>query len=277
MHNYNSGAPTVVALVNLREKANCGQAPDDYPHRDALACEVVPNAVHTVSVDIVFCMRWQQICMACASTPLGVTETPLDDMALVHACKNGEVGAFEELVTRHERKLFRIAQHVTQNREDAQDVVQEAFLKAFRNLEQFRENSQFSTWLVRITINQALTRMRKPYRKKEGINQRAQTEANELSPEVVDWAPNPEERYGTSELREILIKALPALQPALSLVFVLRDVEGLSTEQTSEALDLSQAAVKTRLMRARLQLRNRLSNYLKNTAQRQADSTEVSH
>jgi hypothetical protein len=57
MHNYNSGAPTVVALVNLREKANCGQAPDDYPHRDALACEVVPNAVHTVSVDIVFCMR----------------------------------------------------------------------------------------------------------------------------------------------------------------------------------------------------------------------------
>jgi RNA polymerase sigma-70 factor, ECF subfamily len=207
------------------------------------------------------------ICMVCDSTPLGSTETALDDMALVHAGKNGEVGAFEELVTRHERKLFRIAQHVTQNREDAQDVVQEAFLKAFRNLEQFRENSQFSTWLVRITINQALTRMRKPYRKKEGINQRAQTEANELSPEVVDWAPNPEERYGTSELREILIKALQALQPALSLVFMLRDVEGLSTEQTSEALDLSQAAVKTRLMRARLHLRNRLSNYFKKTAQ----------
>jgi RNA polymerase sigma-70 factor, ECF subfamily len=97
-----------------------------------------------------------------------------------------------------------------------------------------------------------------------------ETEAHELSPEVVDWAPNPEERYGASEVREILIKALRALQPALSLVFVLRDVEGLSTEQTSEALDLSQAAVKTRLMRARLQLRHRLSNYFKKTAQHQA-------
>jgi RNA polymerase sigma-70 factor, ECF subfamily len=149
--------------------------------------------------------------------------------------------------------------------------VQEAFLKAFRNLEQFRENSQFSTWLVRITINQALTRVRKSYRNKEvGIDQGFQTETNELSPEVVDWTPNPEERYGTSELREILIKALQALQPALSLVFVLRDVEGLSTEQTSEALELSQAAVKTRLMRARLQLRNRLSNYFKKTAQGEA-------
>jgi RNA polymerase sigma-70 factor, ECF subfamily len=211
------------------------------------------------------------ICMVCDSTPLGATETAPDDMTLVHACKSGDVGAFEELVTRHERKLFRIALHVTQNREDARDVVQEAFLKAFRNLNQFRENSQFSTWLVRITINQSLMKVRKAYRTKEvGIDQGFQTEANELSPEVVDWAPNPEERYEASELREILIKALQALRPALSLVFVLRDVEGLSTEQTSEALVLSQAVVKMRLMRARLQLRDRLSSYFKKTVHIQA-------
>jgi len=183
-------------------------------------------------------------------------------MALVHACKSGDVGAFEELVKRYDRKLFRIARHVTQNREDAQDVVQEAFLKAFRNLSQFREDSQFSTWLVRITVNQSLMKVRKAHRKKEVcIDQDPQAETTQRVPEFADWAPNPEERYRSSELREILRKALNALHPTLSLVFVLRDIEGLSTEQTSEALDLSQAAVKTRLMRARLQLRDRLSRY----------------
>ena len=205
------------------------------------------------------------ICMVCDSTPFSAAETAHDDMALVHACKSGDASAFEELVKRHERRLFRIAQHVTQNREDAQDAVQEAFLKAFRNLDQFQENSQFSTGLVRITINQSLTKLRKPHRKREvGIDQDFQTEAGEPL-KIAGWAPNPEERYRVSQLREILIEALQKLQPALSLVFVLRDVEGLSTEQTSEALDLTQAAVKTRLMRARLQLREHLSKFFRKT------------
>ena len=201
-------------------------------------------------------------CMVCDPTPISAREPVHDDMALVHACKSGDVGAFEELVKRYDRKLFRIARHVTQNREDAQDVVQEAFLKAFRNLSQFREDSQFSTWLVRITVNQSLMKVRKAHRKKEVcIDQDPQAETTQRVPGFGDWAPNPEERYRSSELREILRKALNALHPTLSLVFVLRDIEGLSTEQTSEALDLSQAAVKTRLMRARLQLRDRLSRY----------------
>jgi RNA polymerase sigma-70 factor (ECF subfamily) len=84
-----------------------------------------------------------------------------DDMALVHACKNGDAAAFEQLVKRYDVKLLRIAQHITHNREDAQDAVQEAFLKVFRKLTQFRENSQFSTWLYRITVNQSLMKLRK--------------------------------------------------------------------------------------------------------------------
>ena len=192
----------------------------------------------------------------------------IDDVTLVHASKTGDIAAFEELVKRYDSKLLRIAQHVTHNREDAQDVVQEAFLKAFQKLEQFQENSKFSTWLVRIAINQSLMKLRKQHRKSEvSINQGFQTEEDVLSPEIADWAPNPEERYRASELRQILINTLQELRPSLSVVFVLRDIEGLSTEQTAEALNLSQAAVKTRLLRARLQLREGLSKYFRKTGE----------
>src|SRR2546427_3345549 len=126
----------------------------------------------------------------------------IDDVTLVHASKNGDIAAFEELVKRYDSKLLRIAQHVTHSREDAQDAVQEAFLKAFQKLEQFQENSKFSTWLVRIVINQSLMKLRKQHRKREvSIDEGFQTEEDVLSPEIADWAPNPEERYRASELR----------------------------------------------------------------------------
>ena len=95
------------------------------------------------------------------SAQVKVTDTESDDLDLVHASKSGDVAAFEELVKRYDRKLLRIAQHLTHNREDAQDVVQEAFLKAFQHLGQFRENSKFSTWLIRITLNQSLMKLRR--------------------------------------------------------------------------------------------------------------------
>src|SRR5690242_8039241 len=159
-------------------------------------------------------------CMVCDPRPTGASNLAHDDdMTLVAACKRGEVRAFEELVKRYDRKLFRIAQHVTRNREDAQDVVQEAFLRAFRNLDQFQGNSQFSTWLVRITINQSLMKVRKAYRKKEVcVDPDGLTDVGGLSLDAVDWAPNPEERYRSSELRAILTNALQTLQPSLSLV-----------------------------------------------------------
>src|SRR5712692_1768820 len=185
-----------------------------------------------------------------------------DDLNLVHASKNGDVAAFEQLVKRYDRKLFRIAQHITHNWEDAEDAVQEAFLKAFQHLYQFREDSKFSTWLIRITLNQSLMKLRKRRPTREvSIDDDFQREEDNLPIDVADWAPNPEELYRAAELREILRITLQELGAGLKVVFVLRDIEGLSIEQTAEALGLSLATVKARSFRARLQLRERLSKY----------------
>jgi RNA polymerase sigma-70 factor, ECF subfamily len=185
-----------------------------------------------------------------------------DDLDLVHATQAGDVSAFEELVERYDRKLLRIAEHITHNREDSQDAVQEAFLKAFQHVGDFREDSQFSTWLIRITVNQALMKLRKQRTAKEvSLDEDFQADGDLFPREVADWAPNPEDLYLESELREILIKTLKELRPALRAVFVLRDMEGLSIDQTAEVLELSPAAVKARLWRARLQLRELLNKY----------------
>ena len=198
------------------------------------------------------------------SAQFGTVAGASHDLDLVHAAKNGDVSAFEQLVGRYDRKLLRIAQHVTHNREDAQDAVQEAFLKAFQHLAQFREDSQFSTWLIRITVNQSLMKLRKQRSVREvSLDEDFQTDGDILPIEVADWAPNPEERYRTSELRDILAKMLEDVQPILRTVFVLRDIEGLSIVQTAEVLDLSHTAVKARLWRARLQLRERLNKYFR--------------
>jgi RNA polymerase sigma-70 factor (ECF subfamily) len=185
-----------------------------------------------------------------------------EELALVQAAKRGNDSAFEELVRRYDRNVFRIAQHITQNREDAEDVVQEAFLKAYGNLAQFQEQSKFYTWLVRIAVNEALMKLRR--RKPErtvSLDEDIKTEDDSLPREIADWSPNPEQQYTQSELREILSKTIQGLPPGFRTVFVLRDVEGLSTEETAAALELSVPAVKSRLLRARLQLRERLSRY----------------
>jgi len=188
-----------------------------------------------------------------------------DDLDIVHASKNGDVAAFEQLVKRYDRKLFRIAQHVTHNREDAEDAVQEAFLKAFQHLNEFREDSKFSTWLIRITLNQSLMKLRKQRRaiREVSLEDNFQTDGEKLPMEVIDWAPDPEQLYRASELLDILVNALRELRPILRTVFVLRDIEGLSIAQTAEVLHLSQTAVKARLWRGRLQLRECLNRYFR--------------
>ena len=187
-----------------------------------------------------------------------------DDLGLVHATLNGDLSAFEKLVARYDRRLLRIALNVTHNREDAQDAVQEAFLKAFQHLSSFREDSQFSTWLIRITLNQSLLKLRNSSKKREvSLDEDFQAEGDIVPIEVTDWAPNPEQLYGKSELREILVRALQELRPSLRTVFVLRDIEGLTTDQTTEVLHLSHSAVKARLFRARLLLREYLSQHFK--------------
>jgi RNA polymerase sigma-70 factor (ECF subfamily) len=130
-----------------------------------------------------------------------------EEMQLVRRAKRGDVQAFEELVRRYDRNVFRIAQHITQNREDAEDVVQEAFLKAYRNLAKFQEQSKFYTWLVRIAVNEALMKLR---RKKPGrtvsLDEEIKTEDDSLPREVADWSPNPEQMYNQAELRDILTR-----------------------------------------------------------------------
>lgn len=188
-------------------------------------------------------------------------------MALVHAAKEGDPGAFEQLLRRNQAMVFRVAQHITGSREDAEEVAQEAFLKAFQNLEGFEERSRFSTWVTRIAVNTALMRLRTrrgyetvPLQEEDPDDPRA------LPEEVADWRPDPEQLYGRRELRDILTRALAGLPQHYSTVFLLRDVEGFSTAETAEALGLSVTAVKARLLRARLQLRQRLDPYFRQEA-----------
>ena len=159
-----------------------------------------------------------------------------EEITLVHAYKNGDGDAFEQLVKRYDSRLLRIAQHITHNREDAQDAVQEAFLKAFRNLNNFCEDSLFSTWLIRITVNESLMKLRKQCPIKEIAASDIQ-EGGSFQFVVADWAPNPEAQYRATELREILISTFQRLTPALKIVLVLRDIEEYSLSETSEILN----------------------------------------
>ena len=186
------------------------------------------------------------------------------DVALVARAREGDSAAFEKLVKQYDRQIFRVAQHITQNREDAEDITQDVFFKAYSKLEQFQGNSKFSTWLVRIAVNESLMRLRKRKTSKTvSMDEDVHTEEGSIPRDFAEWRPNPEQLYGQGELAEILKKTIQGLPPGFRTVFTLRDVENLSTEETAEALGLSVPAVKSRLLRARLQLRERLSRYFK--------------
>ena len=190
-----------------------------------------------------------------------MTAAPDNEASLVAAAKAGDISAFESLVNRYERKIFRLAQHITQNTEDAEDVSQEAFLKAYEHLGEFQGNSRFYTWLVRIAVNQALMKLRKRRTKEVSLDEDIETEENSMPRDVEDWGPSPEERYSQEELARILSQVIGELDPAFRVVFQLRDVDELSTEETAEAMGISVPAVKSRLLRARLKLREKLNRY----------------
>lgn len=189
----------------------------------------------------------------------------VDDAALVERVREGDREAFNELVERHASKIFRLARHITKNDAEASDVLQDAFLKAYSRLDQFQGDSKFYTWLVRIAVNEALMRLRKRRGDKTvSLDQDVETEDGAMRREVADEGEDPEEAYGREEMRVILERAIDSLSDTYRSVFVLRDVEGLSTEETADMLDLSISAVKSRLLRARLQLRDKLSRRLHN-------------
>ncbi|HUX10546.1 MAG TPA: sigma-70 family RNA polymerase sigma factor [Terriglobia bacterium] len=187
-----------------------------------------------------------------------------DESVLVTEAKAGHYEAFEELVNRYEKKIYRLGLNLTGNPEDAEDMLQETFLKAFEHLPTFREDSRFYTWIVRIAINQGLMKLRKRRSSKEVQLDDASNDDGDVIPrEFADWRPNPEQEMERTELEAILQNAARSLPMTFRTVFLLRDVEGLSTEETAEMLNLSEGAVKARLFRARLRLREELSKTLK--------------
>jgi RNA polymerase sigma-70 factor (ECF subfamily) len=195
------------------------------------------------------------------------------DTELVRAAKTGDLAAFEELTTRHERQIYSLAYRILQNSHDAEDVTQQAFLSAVEHLARFREEASFATWLYRIATFAAL----KVIRKRKGLDTvslEAATEPREDGdsiphPEyIADWKQSPEQLVERNETRQLLEDALAQLDEKHRVVFLLRDVEGLSVKETAEALSLTAANVKMRLLRARLQLREQLTRVLGDPAKR---------
>jgi RNA polymerase sigma-70 factor (ECF subfamily) len=189
-----------------------------------------------------------------------------NETALVAEAQSGNANAFAALMGQYESHVYRLALNITHNPQDAEDALQDAFLKAYTHLGEFRGESRFSTWLVRIATNEALTkiRQRRPEEGQVSSNDWIGAEKEISRPrEIKDVDDNPEERCSKTELLEILSEAIESLDVSLRMVFVLRDIQSFSTEDTARLLGLSDAAVKTRLMRARLKLRQRLHVWFK--------------
>jgi len=179
---------------------------------------------------------------------------------LIELVQRGRNDLFYELVQPYERRVYAAALAILRNETDAEDVVQEAMLKALANIRQFRAEARFSTWLIQITVNEALMRRRRERTvAMEGIDDRPNDDADYTPREFADWREIPSETLERKEVRQRLGEALAALDPKYREVFVLRDMEQLNIQETAEALGISIASVKTRLLRARLMLRDALA------------------
>ena len=179
---------------------------------------------------------------------------------LIRRIRNGEQELFYELIRPYERRVYATAFAITRNESDAEDVAQEALLKAFKHLDQFRSEARFSTWLIQITVNEARMRKRRERSSMvEPIEDRQDDEGNYTPRDFADWREIPSETLERKEIRQKLTEALSELGEKYREVFVLRDMQQLSIEQTAKMLNISTAAVKTRLLRARLMLRDLLS------------------
>lgn len=186
----------------------------------------------------------------------------LDDQTLVERLKAGDQVAYAELVEQHAGQVYRLALRMMGNEADAEDVLQETFLSAFKAIDRFEERSSLSTWLYRIANNAALMRLRRKEPDQVSIDEPIERDDGDLMPrQFFDFCCLPEEDLMRDEAREEMQRAIEELSPTLRGVFVMRDIEGLSTQETADALNLSVSAVKSRLMRARLKLRERLSVY----------------
>jgi len=181
------------------------------------------------------------------------------DEALVLATKGGDAQAFEELVLRHRQRILGAAQRITNNREDAEDVTQESFHKAFLHLGAFQERSRFSTWLTRIVMNDAYMLLRRRRRVLEVLPEGPDDAPESVRPEFVDQRPSPEDSCWRRERKELLSKAVNRLSPAIRRAILLRTFEERTAEETAQILGTSVSAVKARIFHARRKLRRTLN------------------
>jgi RNA polymerase sigma-70 factor, ECF subfamily len=191
----------------------------------------------------------------------------LSDDVLVGYARTKDVAAFEELVGRYQEKLYRLAMRFVRNENDAKEILQDALLLAWQNLPGFEGRARFSSWMFRVTVNSSLmflrSRNRHPLIMLDDAEPGALNESTEYSAQgtAADWSQQPDDRLQSKELRRHIQKVVDALPDGLRTVFLLRDVDGLSTEETAELLNLSLPAVKTRLHRSRLSLREAIGRY----------------
>jgi RNA polymerase sigma-70 factor, ECF subfamily len=181
-----------------------------------------------------------------------------EESGLVADAKNGDAAAWGALFDRYERRILAVAGRMMRNHEDAEDVVQQAFQRAFMHLDSFHGDSRFSTWLTRIAINEALMMMRRRRPNTTAIEGPTEGTDSEAAVEVEDARPTPEQRYAELELRTSLIDSVLRLRPNLRAVVLLRELRDFSTEETANMLGISVAAVKARLFHARAKLRESL-------------------
>jgi RNA polymerase sigma-70 factor (ECF subfamily) len=179
----------------------------------------------------------------------------------IRALRDGDRAEFARLVEAYSGQIYRLALKMLHNQQDAEDILQETFIKAYNALPQFESRSRLSTWLYRIATNEALMFLRRKYPQQISVEEPSKDDSMPAPLEIVDWCCLPESELMSAEARENLENAVDKLPHTLRVVFLLRDIEGLSTRETAEVLDLSEGAVKTRLSRARLQLRENLSVY----------------
>ncbi len=185
-----------------------------------------------------------------------------DDTALLARLKAGDQAAYAQLVEGNASSIYRLALRLMGNEADAEDVLQETFLSAFKSIDRFEGRSSLSTWLYRIASNAALMRLRRNEPEQVSVDEPVERDDGDpMARQFFDFCCLPEDDLLREEAREQMKQAIDELPPTLRSVFVLRDIEGLSTAETAEALDLSVSAVKSRLMRARLKLRDQLSLY----------------
>jgi RNA polymerase sigma-70 factor (ECF subfamily) len=193
-------------------------------------------------------------------TPLEHSAEQLNEGVLIRRIRDGEHDLFYQLIQPYERRVYSAALAILRNEADAEDVAQEAMLKALKHIGQFRTEARFSTWLIQITVNEARMRRRRDHAAMmEPITDQRDEEGNYTPRDFADWREIPLETLARKEIRQQLAKALASLGQKYREVFVLRDMQQLSIEETARALGISTASVKTRLLRARLMLRDLLA------------------